>query len=259
MKKLLFLVCLLGMVITPGLAQKNKPVTPAPRPAAPKGPPPYVLKKDYEPQMEELKAKVNAAASAANAARNSIDGKFAKVIVLDSQMQEVQAILSSASFQIAMNADSLKETRFSMEEFQKKTEANFSIAQEQQAAFSQTVWMLFGVAMALTVVVLVVLLSLLKKRMSALETVLHKNEEILKKSLSLSTEKIQQELKDGMQSSESRMLVDISALKKELTNQLNQQKETTLSSIQQLEAKIANIENPPSDTPAANNDPEIFI
>lgn len=258
MKKILILLCLLGMVVSSGFAQKNKPVTPAPRPAAPKGPPPYVLKKDYEPQMEELKSKVSAAASAANAARNSIDGKFAKVIVLDSQMQEVQAILSSASFQIAMNADSLKETRFSMEEFQKKTEANFSTAQEQQAAFSQTVWMLFGVAMALSVVVLVVLLSVVKKRMTALESVLHKNEEILKKSLSLSTEKMQQELKDSLQSSESRMLVDISALKRELSNQLNQQKEATSASIQQLENKIADMENPPSDTPA-NNDPEIFI
>ncbi len=161
MKKLLLLCSLFTLTINISFSQKPKPVTPAPRPVA-KGPVPYVLKKDYEPQIEELKAKVNAAANAAASARNSVDGKFNKVILLDSQMQEVQNILNSASFQIAMNADSLKETRFSMEEFQKKTDANFSIIQESQASFEQKVWMLFGIALSATVLVFVIVLVLLQ-------------------------------------------------------------------------------------------------
>lgn len=258
MKKLFLLISVLTLLYGETLAQK-KPATPAPRPApAPKGPPPYVLKKDYEVQLTELNAKIANAANAAAAVRRSMDGKFDKMIVLDSQMEEVQTILSSASFQIAMNADSLKETRFSMEEFQKKTDTNLETIKETQQSAEFNQWVLFGIAMGFSIIVLIVLLVMLKNKMAGIQTMLHKNEEILKKSLSLQGEKLQKELKDELHMSESRVLVDISALKRELNNQITKEKEATLTSLEALNNRLNSIENT-GDNNNNSKDPEVFI
>jgi chromosome segregation ATPase len=205
--------------------------------------------------MVELNNKIAAASNAAAAVRKSMEGKFDKMVVLDSQMQQVQAILSSANFQIAMNADSLKETRMSLEGIQKTTDENFAKINQAQSDLSSNVWMLFGIAMAFTVVVLVVLMNMMKKRMSALETILHQNEEILKKSLSLGLEKQQKELKEELQASESRLLLDTATLKRELTHQVNQQRDSTLSALQTLSSRIETLETPPS----ANTDSSTIL
>lgn len=236
---------------------------PKPAPKPPPKAPPYVLKKDYEPQILELNNKINAASNAAASVRRSVEGKFDKIVVLDSQMQQVQTILSSANFQIAMNADSLKETRVSLDGIQKKMDENFANMGQAHSDLVSNVWMLFGIAMALTVVVLVVLMNMMKKRMSSLETILHQNEEVLKKSLSLGLEKQQKELKDELHSSESRMLLDTATLKREFTHQLNQQKDSTNAMIQSLTTKIESLETPPE--PDTNHDstgdidPELVI
>lgn len=256
MKKLLTLCCTTLFCTITIFAQQPKSV---PRPApAPKGPPPYVLKKDYEPQIAELNNKIAAANNAAAAVRKSMEGKFDKMIVLDSQMQQVQAILSSANFQIAMNADSLKETRMSLEGIQKTTDENFARMNQAQADLSSNLWMLFGVAMAFTAVVLMVLMNMMKKRMSALETILHQNEEVLKKSLSLGLEKQQKELKEEMQASESRLLLDTATLKRELTHQLSQQRDSTQSALQSLGARVESLENSIPAQPD-NQDPETIL
>jgi hypothetical protein len=259
MKKLLILLTATLFSTVTLFAQQPKSV---PRPVpVPKGPPPYVLKKDYEPAMVELNNKISAANNAAAAVRRSMEGKFDKMVVLDSQMQQVQSILSSANFQIAMNADSLKETRLSLDGIQKKTDENFAKLEQAHHDLASNVWMLFGVSMAFTVVVLMVLMNMMKKRMSTLETILHQNEEVLKKSLSLGLEKQQKELKEEMHSSESRLLVDTATLKRELTYQLNQQKDSTHSMIQSLAAKVEALETPPeSDTESSGEvDPELVI
>ena len=121
MKKMLTLLLAIFVLVSVTNAQKSKtPPPPAPKPV-PKGPPPYVLKKDYEPKMIEMEAKINAASNAAGAARRNAEQEMGKLTRLDSQMSEVQNILNSANFQIAMNADSLAVTRSSIDELTKKT------------------------------------------------------------------------------------------------------------------------------------------
>jgi hypothetical protein len=262
MKKLTVLLLLLALYVTPTFSQKPKPAAPAPRPATPKTPPPYVLKKDYEAQMEELKGKINAVSNAAASARNgmsSMENRLGQVTELDSQMRQVQEILNSASFQIAMNADSLKETRFSVDELAKKTDASISTIEEQQQSTSMLLYILFGVALAATIGVLVFLLSALQKRMATIESMLHKNEEVLKKSLSNNLEKAQQQLTTELQTSESRMLTDISILKRELTVQLNAEKERSAFAINELAAKLEALNGNSDETTEGNIEPDTFI
>ncbi|MES2778783.1 MAG: hypothetical protein V4651_02700, partial [Bacteroidota bacterium] len=163
----------------------------------------------------------------------------------------------------AMNADTLKETRTTLEGIQKNMDENFSKMAQAHADLSNYLWILFGVSMACTVAVLVVLMNMMKKRMSSLETILHQNEEVLKKSLSLGLEKQQKELKTEMHSLESRMMVDTATIKRELTHQLNQQKDNTHAMIESLAAKLASMEAPPESKNDADatgeTDPELII
>ncbi len=260
MKKLFALLFSLALCVSPTFSQKPKQATPAPRPA-PKTPPPYVLKKDFEAQMEEMKTKINAAANAAAAARNGMSGmenRFRQIAELDSQMRQVQDILNSASFQIAMNADSLKETRFSVEELSKKTDTTLSTLDERQQTSSEKMWMLFGLAIAASIGVLVFSLSAIQKRMKAIESMLHKNEEVLKKSMSNNLEKIQQQLTSELQISESRMLTDVTALKRELMQQLEAEKEKSATVINTLTERLDSL-NPSGSNPKNAADSETFI
>jgi hypothetical protein len=258
MKKTLTLLFTLLVLVSLTYAQKSKtPPPPAPRPV-PKGPPPYVLKKDYEPKIAEMDAKINAASGAANAARRNAEQETGRLTRLDSQMNEVQNILNSANFQIAMNADSLAVTRSSIDELTQKTDNHFNEIQASQASFSQTVWVVFGALLAVSVAIFVILMSIINKKMAQLNSILHKNEEILKKSLLTSQDKLQKEVKEELQSMESRSLSELSSLKRSITQQVEQEKATTTSTLQTLAAKVESLEIAKSQK-NSDTDPEVFI
>lgn len=249
------LLVLLTLITTVTFAQRNKPVTPAPRPT-PKAPPPYVLKKDYEAQIAELNAKINDASNAAASVRRSVEGRLGQVAVLDSQLQAIETILNSASFQIAMNADSLRETKNSMDAFRQAALNNFDAIKAQEAEQSQLIWIVLGASLAVSVVVLLVALNASKGKLKAMESTLIKNEEILKKSISIQVEKAQKELKEEMQASESRILVDLSVIKREAAAQLNQEKQNLLSQLATLQERLATLEKPQE---GEESDPETVI
>lgn len=237
-------------------AQRSKTPPPAPpRPAAPKGPPPYVLKKDYEPQMADLNAKVNAASNAASSARRNMEASLHRITALDSQMSDVQAILNSANFQIAMNADSLKVTRSSIEELTAQTNEQFARAKAEAESSMQTVWIISGVLLILIVGVFLVLFNMLNKKMEQLKVMLHMSEEVLKKSLSTGHEKVQREIKEELQALESRSLQELNIIKREMTQQISSEKEKTAAGIQALSDRIEALHTKPN----ADTDPEIFI
>lgn len=259
MKKILTLFFALIVLVGMSTAQKTKtPPPPAPKPV-PKGPPPYVLKKDYEPKMIEMESKINAASGAANAARRSAEQESRKLTRLDSQMNDVQTILNSANFQIAMNADSLAVTRSSIDELTQKTDAHFTEIQTSQASLSQTVWLLFGVLLAVSIAVFVIMMNMMNKKMAQLNLILHKNEEILKKSLLTSQDKLQKETKEELQSMESRSLFELSTFKKTMTLQIDQQKESTTATIQDLAAKVKTLQDSVTTPKNPDADPEVFI
>lgn len=261
MKKHIALCSMLFLCVIVAFAQTKKPVpTPAPRPAAAPKASPYVLKKDYEAQMEELKGKINAASNAAASVRNSVAGRFNQLDVLDTQMQSVQEILNSASFQIAMNTDSLKEQRYSLETYQQKTDAQLETINYNQQSNMQMVWILFGAAAALSIIVLIVLLSMQQKSIGKLQKALNQNEEVLKKSLSLGLEKQQVSMKEELQSMESRLLLDSATLKRELTHMVNKEKEATQALVNSLQAQLTSItEQQTNEDSKPGDDPEVFM
>jgi len=235
MNKMILFACIVLACAAPLLAQQKKPVPTKPAaPAAPKAPPPYVLKKDYEAQMAELEVKVNAASNAAASVRRSVEGKLNQVTVLDTQMQSVQEILNSANFQIALTSDSLKETRFSMEEFQKQTTANIETLQASNAELKSSVWTACGIAAAIALVLSGIVFFLLSSKLKQANALAYQEADIVKKSAAEKLEKAKTELKDEIQMMRSRMQSDLNALKLELSGNMNKDKEALQAQIQDL-------------------------
>jgi hypothetical protein len=255
MKKLLALLLLSCTLLGTVLAQKSKTPPPAPRPV-PKGPPPYVLKKDYDPQIKELNGKVSAASAAASAVKKSVETQFAKVNQLDSEVQNIQAILNSTNFLLSVNADSIKETRITMDELAQKTDTNFNHIEETNASLSRMLWIFLGASLVASMIVLIVLLTITGKRLSKVQVMLLMSEEVLKKSISSGLERNQQEFKDGLDSIQSKIGVETAILRRELSQQLNKEQEATHQSIELLLARIEKMEQT---SKQADTDPEVFI
>jgi hypothetical protein len=254
MNKILSFLWML-LILTASLsAQQPKSGTPPPRPAAPKGPSPYVLKKDYEAQMSEMNAKVNAASNAAAGVRNSMQGKFEKVTELDSQMQQVQEVLNSASFQIAITSDSLKETRVSMDEFQKQTEAGLEKLRAGDEDLKSSIMTMFGVAIAVAVLIAGIVFFILHSKTKQANALVHQETDIVKKNAAEKLEKAKTELKDEMQSVKSRLQVDLNALKMELNGNLQKDKEAISAQIQSIIDKL----NPPEEAQGVSDNETII-
>ncbi|MCU0441610.1 MAG: hypothetical protein MUE96_04355 [Bacteroidia bacterium] len=240
--KNLFFTFLLCAAIGPFAIAQNK-TQPAPKPA-PKGPPPYVLKKDFEPIVADLQSKIAAAQQTAASVRRSVDGRFDQLTQIDSQLTAIQEVLNSASFQIAMNADSLKETRYSVESLDRKlTEQLATIIDQQQKDRSQSLLFLI-IALGASVVLFGIVLWLLFNKLSVLAKQLHQNEQVLKSNLASTTERLQKELKAELQGTESRMLQDISMVKRELSAPLP----ALQQQLQTIESRLIAIEEAKTDS-----------
>jgi len=176
MSKLYYLVCILfaytASVNAKALQQKPgtaKPLAAAPKPAA-KVTAQYVLKKDYDAQIQEMTGKISGAVNSTASLRRSVADKLEKVIVLDSQMQNVEKILNSASFQIALTSDSLKETRFSMEEFKKGTESNINELHSSNEELKNYLFIFFGASAGLTLILFIVMFMMTNSKLKNLKT-----------------------------------------------------------------------------------------
>ena len=84
MSKYYFMLCIMfaysAHVSAKTLQQKPAPAKPVA--AAPKGNPPYVLKKDFEAQVQEMNSKVSGAVNSTAALRRNVGDKLEKVIIL---------------------------------------------------------------------------------------------------------------------------------------------------------------------------------
>lgn len=143
-------------------AKPGTPVRPG-APAAPKGVPPYVLKKDYEVAVQEMQSRIQSALGSSSSARKEMHEKLGVVDTLNMKMQQVEEILNSANFKIANTSDSLKTARNSMEEFRKETEANIQSIKSENAMMMYFIYGLIGLCVLLPIIVLVVLSSKINK------------------------------------------------------------------------------------------------
>jgi|GEM_PF-3904510 len=105
-----------------------KPVVPAAAPK-PKGPSPYVMKKDYDSSITKLSNQMKGIQQSINTVKGGINSKDAELKDMNEKLKQVEEVLNSTNFKIALTSDSLNKTQLSIEEIQKNNELRFS-AQE---------------------------------------------------------------------------------------------------------------------------------
>jgi hypothetical protein len=200
-----------------------------------------VLKKDFEPQMDEMSSKVKAALNSSASIRKEMSGKLEMVTELNDKMQKVEDILNSANFKIALTSDSLKTTRNSMEDFRKETEANLESMHAENAELKQYVWIALGAAGLLPVIVLVIAIILtgrqrkmLREHIDSMIAEMQKNRTDLKNEV--------QALKSGVDgeiySAKAELNVKLMNMKEESDNQLKRITDETVAQLKEMAQKL---------------------
>ncbi len=199
------------------------------QPRAPKGPSPYVLKKEYDEQQVLVTDKIKQALNSSYSVRNSIEGKFAQVNVLNDKMTKVEEILSSANFQIALTSDSLKTTRNSIEEFRATTDTNLNSLNSKQQELNLYLYILFGVSILLSILFFAFMTMKLNKLSKAM----------LQQSLMVKAElQKNDDLKEQINGMRSKIQGDIYALKAEMISKFNKELDLTASQLKMISAKL---------------------
>lgn len=238
MKKILLLTGLMGLLLTQIAAQTKQKTQTTTTQTQQKKPPPYVMKTDYDAKMATVDAKVNAAVSAANAVKNEVAGKLDKVAELDAKMLEVEEILNSANFKIASTDDSLKRTRFSVDEFRANTEAQINRLVETDGQMS---FMWAGITVTFLLAGFIILL--MNNRLHKMKNAMHKVSEEFSMKLETEMEKSnqqQQAYKEEVNLMRRRVQDDLIVLKTDLMRTVNANNESTAQQLQLIMDKLDN-------------------
>lgn len=221
---IIILVLMSPVLQLSGQQPTRKVVTPG---AAPKAVP-YLLKKDFETALADINSKIGAAQNTASSVRRELNaklGKVEKVDELDAKMQQVEQILNSANFQIAITNDSLKNTKFSIEELRKETETIISDLKSKNDSLNMNLWIMFGIAVAL----IVGLLGFFSMKMNKLSVGIRRQSETLKGELQTLNE-----LREEAQKQRGKIQGDIYTLKAELIGKFNRDHEELLGQMEQM-------------------------
>ena len=172
---------------------------------------PYVYKTDYEAKMKDIDTKVNGAYGTANALKRELSGKLDKVDELDSKMQEVEEILSSANFKIGLTSDSLNKTRFSMREFKATTENEIAGLKDNAEQQQKLIWMAMGLATVLSILVLLIISRVIRKVRITEE----QNAELLRNKFSSDLEEQKKSITSELMQTKTRLANDTNRVRDE--------------------------------------------
>ncbi|MCX6186323.1 MAG: hypothetical protein NTU43_04890 [Bacteroidetes bacterium] len=174
MKKHLTLLILFIACFLLGQAQpKINRATPTPTtvaPVKPKGPVPYLLKKDFDDILIGLKSDISKATSSNNSLRNSIASKDAQINKLAEDIKKVEEVLNLTNMEIENTSDSLSKTRYSLEELQKMNDTHFQIIENTQSKTNDMMWMILGIGVVIAFLISLLFNFLTNKKVNVLKS-----------------------------------------------------------------------------------------
>ncbi|MEI6881913.1 MAG: hypothetical protein WCK82_11370 [Bacteroidota bacterium] len=204
MKKFLILLFVLAFYFQ-GEAQPKINRAPAPAaavaPVKPKGPIPYLLKKDFDEILTGLKADISKATSSNNSLRNSIASKDAQIDKLSEDLKKIEETLNSTSMEVENTSDSLNKTRFSLEELQRINDNHFVTIENAQANTNNTIWIALGIAAIIAFVISLIFNFINNKKIHALKNELFVMSSKLETSLDARIKSVKLENKDAIDAS----------------------------------------------------------
>jgi hypothetical protein len=242
MKKIL-LMLLLIVSIGSVMAQRKpapKPANAVPASPKPKGPVPYVVKKDYDSTMLKMTNQIGGMQRSFNSIKDN------QINSLESKMAKVEEVLNSTNFKMSLTSDSLSQTRVTFEEVQKNHEAKFANIEADLANQKKTNKLLYLI-IAIALILPIIVWFLLNKKIQELQKNTSNNHLKLESSLDLlqvNTEKKTNDLDQAIRT-ESRMANNNAerlntSMKEELTSSKNDW-ETVKSAITILAIEISDL------------------
>lgn len=262
MKYLIFLISFI-LASNANFAQRKQPAKPAAPTAAPKpkGPSPYVMKKDFDSSIVKIDKRITNLQGSVNAIKSGINSKDAQITSLSEQMLKVEEVLNSTNFKISLTSDSLNKTQLSLEEIQKENNDRFNNLETQLSSLKSTINFIW-ITLLIALIIPIAVWFLMKKQILALEKTLQQNQKIIQASLDEQTANIQNqstnlERQIRLETRNVQTYADQLnlALKNELGIQKNEINKTnnTLILISDIQKKL---ENTPDDaTNTFNNQP----
>jgi len=172
MKKFLILLFVLACYFQ-GHTQPKINRAPAPAaavaPVKPKGPIPYLLKKDFDEILTGLKADISKATSSNNSLRNSIASKDAQINKLSEDLKKIEEMLNSTSMEVENTSDSLNKTRYSLEELQRINDNHFIMVENAHAKTNDTIWIALGISAVIALIISLIFNFLTTKKIHVLK------------------------------------------------------------------------------------------
>ncbi len=150
-----------------------KPALPAAAPK-PKGPSPYVMKKDYDSSITKLSNQMKGIQQSINSVKGGINSKDAELKYMNEKMKQVEEVLNSTNFKIALTSDSLNKTQLSLEEIHKNNELRFS-AQEAKIIKAESYIFLLWAFVLIAIISAGLIWFLLNKKIKQLENKINKS------------------------------------------------------------------------------------
>ncbi len=248
--KTIFTFLLLGftsLLLSAQPKQPPKPVVPIQaRPAAPKGPLPYVLKKDYDDNVASITSKINSVAGSTYGIRNMINAKDAQISELGQKINKIEETLNSTTFKVANTSDSLSQTRITFSQYMNENETRLNNMNAASAQTALWVWIVLGVAIILPLLLFVVLFLQQNKFKTLLTNQSRAMEAKLEEGLSRNRDFMQSEIKNQQFYTDRTTLVVKNELSKSMKSEMEligREMSNINNEIQALNNKIGPQEN----------------
>jgi chromosome segregation ATPase len=207
--KNLFLILLLCIFSLSSIAQPKQAPKPKPTVAAstqPKGPVPYVYKKDYDSNMVKLNNQLKSVQQSIGSIKGGINGKDAEIKGLSEKMKQVEDVLNSTNFKIATTTDSLSKTKLSLEEFAIENDKKFSDLESNLDQAKGTIKLFWGLIIAALLIgitswiVLIGKINSLDTKLKKLASDYHTSIEELKSSTEQKVQDLETQLRNESRS-----------------------------------------------------------
>jgi hypothetical protein len=204
-----------------------KPTTPPP----PRMPPPqYVLKKDFEPKMQELEGRIRSAINAGASARNTATEVADSMNQISVKVQDIETLLNSANFKIALNSDSLKTTPNRIDELRSELDKSNQALKAEADKASMLIYILFGLAVVFPIIVLVMAMNMNKKLSSEIRNHAERvNSDVQKNYISQ---------QDEMKKIKANLEGEVYNAKADMNLHLSREKDATAAQFKKLLASI---------------------
>lgn len=197
-----------------------------------KGPPPYLLKKDFNEKMAEVDEKIEAVQANTSALSYKISKRNDSLLVLKTNIDTIIKILQEYNIKIRLTSDSLTLTSFSITEFREDTKADIAQLQKEMKS-SNRIISLGVLGLAVLLILLIIAFAILNTRINRR---LHDLDDNIEEGIEESDTKIHNETEEIRKAIKRELSRDIDLFRYSLESKIKKSHKELSDSISKLKS-----------------------